>query len=188
MAAIAAILILTLAAQTTNLHPGPVTSPAVEQHIRELINELPADSQIRRQLLQGSRGNGVHYPWMDEMQKQEIKKVIVWVAISFDRRGRPKKMNINHTEYFVQYDAGETPVSDAIRLNAIRAAGLEKQLDNLALQRTAKGFWLDVPRPRPHPFVGGAEVEFLDDEWLPVPNVPIFGTNRGGQQPTGAGR
>jgi len=143
------------------------SSPAVEEHIRDIIRELPPDSELRRELLLGARGNGVHYAWMDQMRKQGIKRVVVWIDIRFNHKGRPKKMGLNRTEYFAQYEGG-IPISDDARLGVTRATGLEKELTTLALERARHGSWVDVPRPRPRPFIGGTQVQFLDDEWLPA--------------------
>ena len=168
---IALILFLTVMIPMGSPQVERVTNPTVEEHIRELIGGLPDDSFLRHELQQGVRGDGVHYPWMDEMRKQGIKRVVVWINIRYARNGRPKQMSVNRTEYFTQYDAGGALVSDTARLNAIRASGLEKELDDLALGRAEHGFWVDVPRPRPNPFVGGFHAEFLDDEWFPIPPV-----------------
>jgi hypothetical protein len=175
MAPIAIFFMLAIGAPAGASQARPATSPAVEEHIRQVIKQLPPDSLLRRALLRGARGDGVHHPWMDEMRRQGIKRVLVWIDIRFKRNGHPKRMRLDRTEYFAQYSGG-APISDAKRLAAIRASGLEKELDNLALQRAARGHWLDVPRPRPHPFLGGTIVEFFDDEWLPGPRVAPYGT------------
>ncbi|MFZ0636881.1 MAG: hypothetical protein WA755_00370 [Candidatus Acidiferrales bacterium] len=171
---IALILVLTVAAPMRNWKAEQVSSSAVEEHIREVIKELPPNSLLRGELLQGARGDGVHYPWMDDMQKEGIKRVVVWVDIRFDPRGRPKQMSVDRTQYFTEYDAGGAPVSETERLKVIRASGLENQLNNLALHRAMHGAWVDVPRPKPRPFVGRTTVEFLDDEWLPMLHAPIY--------------
>jgi hypothetical protein len=160
-------------AQAAGSQAETKSSPVVEAHIRGIIAELPTDSDLRRGLLQGARGNGVHYPWMDEMRRQGIKRVVIWIDISFDHKGRPKKMNVNRTEYFTQY-AGGTPISDNTRVDAIRASGLEGELNTIALEKAKHGFWLDVPRPKPHPFIGGTQTEFLDDEWLPALSAALY--------------
>jgi len=159
-------LFLALAGEGMQSQAQAPNSPTVEEHIRAVINELPPDSPLRRNLLQGGRGDGVHYSWMDDMRKLNIKRAVVWIDISFDRRGRPKKTTLNRIEYFAQYDGG-TAISNIEQTNAIRASGLDKQLSAPALDRAAHGAWTDVPRPRPHPFAGGMQVQFLDDEWLP---------------------
>jgi hypothetical protein len=160
-------LILALVLSTSGLQAGQEPS-AVDIHIQQVIEQLPSESLLRAQLLDGARGNGVRFSWMDELRKRGIKRVLVGVDITFDRHGHPKQMSLGRTEYFTQYDFGGTPSLDTELLNAIRVSGLEKQLDALAMQKAAHGHWVDVPRPRPNPFVGGTQIEFLDDEWLPV--------------------
>jgi ethanolamine utilization microcompartment shell protein EutL len=51
----------------------------VEKHIQQIMKELPSESLLRGLLLQGARGNGVHYAWMDELSKHGIKRVVVGV-------------------------------------------------------------------------------------------------------------
>lgn len=166
-------LIITLVTQTNSSQQKTPPLSAVEEHIRDVIRELPADSFLRKELLQGVRGNGVHYAWMDEMRKQGVKRAVVWIDIRFNRKGRPKKMNLNRAEYFAQYEGG-IPISDSAQLEIVRATGLEKELSALALEEAGHGFWCDVPRPRPHPFVGGTRIEFLDDEWLPALSGALY--------------
>lgn len=148
-------------------------SPELEAHIRDVIKELPAESDLRHSLLQGARGNGVHYHWMDEMRKQGVRRALIWVDISFDSKGRPTKMNLNRTEFFAQYEGG-VPISNSTSLETIRASGLEKELSTLALERARHGYWFDLPRPKPRPFTGGTQIEFLDDEWLPALTVAMY--------------
>ena len=161
----ALVLLIALIAQTRYLQET-ANSPAVEAHIRDVIKELPADSLLCRGLLQGARGNGVHYSWMDDMRKQDVRRAVIWVDISFDSKGHPKKMSINRLEYFMAYDGG-VPISESTRLETIRTSALEKELSTLALEKARHGYWIDIPRPRPRPFIGGTHVDFLADEWLP---------------------
>jgi hypothetical protein len=148
-------------------------SPAVEAHIRDVLTELPADSDLRRNLLDGARGNGVRYRWMDDMRKQGIRRAVVLIDISFDSRGRPRNTSFNRTEYFAQY--GERfPISDGTQLKTTRTSGLEKELTTIALEKAKHGSWVDVPHPKPRPFVGGTQIEFLDDEWLPAVSVAVY--------------
>ena len=147
--------------------------PSVEQHIRDIERELPAESMLRRRLLNGARGNGVHQPWMDDMRKQDVKRAVVDVAIHFDRHGRAKQIVFKRINFYTEYDSG-TPISDSAKLNEIRSSGLEQTLMDVALQRAKRGFWTDIPHPKPKPFDGGASLEFFDDEWLPVPDIPMY--------------
>ena len=166
-------LIMILLPEISNLQARQTTSPSVEEHVRDVTKGLPADSGLRQELLQGARGNGLRYPWMDEMRKQGIKRVAVCIDIRFDHKGRPTRMKLSRTEYFEQYENG-APISDIKRLEIARTSGLEEKLHAIALDRAKRGFWTDVPRPTPRPFVGGTRVEFLDDEWLPVPSSPMY--------------
>jgi hypothetical protein len=166
------ILLIALVAQLRYLQET-AKSPVVEAHVCDVIKELPADSELRHSLLQGARGNGVHYHWMDGMRKQGVRRAVIWVDISFDSKGRPKKMNLNRTEFFTQYEGG-VPISKGTSLETIRTSGLEKELSTIALEKAKHGSWIDVPHPKPRPFVGGTQIEFLDDEWLPALPVALY--------------
>lgn len=139
--------------------------PQVKRHINDLISELPANSSLTRQLASGAHGSGIHHIWMDDMRRENIKRAIVWISIRFNRHGKPKQMRIERIEYFAQYENGERVSGTSV---------LEQRLSTDALQKAANGFWVDVPRPRPHPFVGAAAVEFFDDEWLPTLSAPFY--------------
>lgn len=166
-----AFVLLTVAMQGAQVTSEP--EQGIEQHIRNIVSGLPADSALRRELLSGARGNGLHQPWMDDMRKEGVKKAVIQVGIHFDRHGRAKRMVLAGAQFYTDYD-GETPISDAAKLNEIRSSGLEHVLEDLALQRAAHGAWTDVPHPRPEPFDGGARLEFFDDEWLPTPTIPLY--------------
>jgi hypothetical protein len=163
---IALAIVLAIGVPWGNPQMAQTTSVRAEEHIQKIIKDLPPDSSLRRALAEGARGNGVHHAWMDEMREKGVKRVLVGVDITFDRRGRPKQMKVSSTQYFSNYE-GADQISDPDQLNAIRASGLEKQLYDLALQEAAHGYWHDVLRPKPNPFVGGTQIQFLDDEWLP---------------------
>ena len=164
-------VLVTVATQGAQVAHEP--EPSVEEHIRDIVKELPIGSALRQQLLRGARGNGLHQPWMDDMRKEGVKRAVIQVGIRFDRHGRAKQMILKRIEFYTGYDGG-IPVSDAAKLNEIRSSGLGQALTNLALQRAAHGAWIDVPRPRPEPFDGGANLEFYDDEWLPTATVPLY--------------
>ncbi len=143
------------------------------QHIRELIRELRDNSLLHQELLAGARGDGIHQVWMDSMRRQGIKCAVVWIAIEFNHAGRAKEARLHHVRYFANYE-GADEISGAARHKAIRDSGLEKRLIDLAMAEVAKGSWVDVPRPRPHPFVGGSKLVFFDDEWLPTVKGAAF--------------
>jgi hypothetical protein len=114
---------------------------------------------------------------MIDMRQEGVKRAVVWVAIDFDRSGKPKRMKIYRTDYFTTYE-GASKVSDPNRVTSIRTTGLEQKLTSVALENTAHGFWTDVPHPKPRPFVGGAKVEFFDDEWIPTLTAPMYCVGR----------
>ena len=152
-------------------------SPETERYILEVVRNLPADSSLRQQLVNGARGTGIRYAWMDAMHQEGIRRAVVWVNINFDRRGKPKQIRFERVEYFPDYDSKRRVLNFA-QLGSIRASGLEQRLADLAVQKAAHGAWVDVPHPRPRPFVGATKVEFFDDEWLPA-NPPLYCAGEG---------
>jgi hypothetical protein len=157
----------------SNSQNAQEAKPDVEEHIRKIASELPTDSTLRRELLSGARGDGVHYAWMDTLRKADIRRVEVSIAIQYKRNGKPKKTTVVRTECFTQYENG-IPILCSARFKTTGADGLEQALDNLALQRAEHGAWADVPHPHLHPFTGGIRIEFFDDEWLPTWRVPLY--------------
>jgi hypothetical protein len=168
-----AVLAWFLASPTTGSEVPAKTNPDAEQQIAELMKELPSSSSLHQRLVHGGRGDGEHHSWMDEMQRERIRRILAVVRISFNHRGRPKKLAIERVEFFTDYD-GQKQLTDVERLAKIRATGLEKEITNLAIERSNHGMWVDVPHPRPQSFVGAAWVEFFDNEWLPVFQVPMY--------------
>lgn len=148
----------------------------VDKHLHDIAQQLPSNSQLRGEILAGAHGSGTREEWMDEMARMGVKEVDVSVDITFAHNGHPKHLAVSRVQYFSQYD-GASPISDAPKLEAIRDSGLEDQLKTVALERASHGSWVDVPRPRPKPFVGEVDIEFFDDEWLPVWPVLYFARN-----------
>lgn len=158
------------------LSTGQRDRKLVEDHIREIMNALPVDSFLRHELEAGARGDGIHRLWMDEMKRESVKRAVVKISIQFSRKGYPRDMGVANVIYYDDYDSISKQITDQIRLDRIRASGVERDLRKAALERAAHGSWVDVPRPRAKPFVGGTTVEIFDDEWLPVV-PPLFSAN-----------
>jgi hypothetical protein len=119
MVPIAIFFMLAIGAPAGTSQARPATSPAVEEHIRQTIKELPPNSLLRRALLQGARGDGIHYPWMDLMHREGVKRAIVWVGIRFDHRGRPKQIRLSKVQYFTEYAGEGSEVTDPARLTQL---------------------------------------------------------------------
>jgi len=104
-----------------------------QEHIRRLIQSLPDDSRLRHYLEAGHHGNGVHYPWMDDMLRLDVKHVVFFV----ERKGRRKLRNIKivHIVYFSDFDGNCSQITDPERLSRIQGSGLEAKLLEVATQR-----------------------------------------------------
>ncbi len=155
----------------------PPTSYAdAHTHVSKVAANLPRDSNLRYLIQEGGYGDGVHHFWMDNMRQEGVREADVSISIEFKHDGRPSKMKVAAERYYRKYDSQDR-IKDARQLERIRDSGLADELERIALRRAAGGVWLDVPRPRPSPFVGGTTVVFLDDGWLPTLRKPLFTTH-----------
>jgi hypothetical protein len=89
-ACVATVLTLALIAIARDPQSAKEVPAAAQQHIQQLINGLSPESNLRQELLSGAHGDGASKPWMADMRHEGVKRALVWVAIDFDRRGRPK--------------------------------------------------------------------------------------------------
>jgi len=161
--ATALIPLLILAMPQRSVHK--VTPNAeVKEHIREVIESLPEDSQMRLNLEQGMRGDGFRYPWMDQMRNEGVKRALI--TISFEWDGKPHKMKLARAVFYSKYDEDCAQIEDESQLRRIRETGLEKQLESVAMDRTSNARWSSWDNPTPH-IHGLSWTEFTDDEWLP---------------------
>jgi hypothetical protein len=148
------------------------TDPTVEKHIEEVSQALPAGTSFRLSLERGFRGEGIHYSWMDDMRREGVKRVLI--GVRFEWVGRPKDIKVVKIRYYRKYDADCAQITDHANLDRIRASGLTRELEDVAIQLAAtsgRSFQVDGPEPSGS---GGGTVELLDDEWLPHP-PPLLG-------------
>jgi len=67
-ASIAIVLTLSLGTSASNPQSLSKLPLAAQEHIRQLMNELSPDSDLRRELLSGAHGDGAPKPWMADMR------------------------------------------------------------------------------------------------------------------------
>lgn len=159
------VCIVFLVFGTVRLAMGQASASAtVENHIHQVIESLPPSSQIRHELENGARGDGVHYPWMDEMRRQGIKRALV--VIRFEWRRHPIQMSVVKTLYFDSYDTDCEQITAQAKLDKIQESRLPQMLQSYAMSQTERSHWFSVDQ-KIRGKHGQSNVELLDDEWLP---------------------
>ena len=151
--------------------PRPVSPVVPEEHIRQVIHSLPADSEMRAELERGDRGDGIHHPWMDYMRDRGIRRARAF--LSFSWRGRPTNIHVERMAFFKAYDMNCSQISDPAVLNLIKSSGLYDALGGFAADQTARSRWTYLDK-KPKASEGTAILDLLDDEWLPVLPASLF--------------
>lgn len=169
------LIILNLALLVAlNLHTTqmtPVVSSQVKEHLNRVAEGLRSDSLLHKKLSEGVHGDGVHYPWMDEMRRDGVKRVEVEIGLEWFFG--PRREEVKRVMYFTDYEGPESQITDPVRIKYYQTSGLEEELKRIALERGRHGAWFEDP-PHQHPphwwfFPSATEIELMDDEWLPVP-------------------
>jgi hypothetical protein len=154
-----------------------VTSQSDQEHIRQVILSLPTDSEMRSYLERGDRGDGVHYPWMDQMKKLGVKRARVFLDFTWSAwRRHPVDIGLSRIALYKSYDGNCAQITDPEQRRLIENAGLRRELERFAAAETAKSHWFYIDK-RPLANHGLAAVELFDDEWLPrfSPNLMTLG-------------
>lgn len=175
--------------------PAPnAPNAASERAVRQLTESLSPKSMWRKMLEHGARGDGIRWPWMDEMRKQGIKLAVLTFDFDWIEGGRGlrnlKDWRLVSAKYFTSYDGLGTstaqPITDARQISAIGASGLGSRLEAVALARAKRGFWIEDPghqHPPRQTGTGYKQVFLADNEWLPVQMFPWFGQYEQGTTP-----
>jgi hypothetical protein len=145
----------------------------------------------RNMLEHGARGDGIHRPWMDEMQKQGITLEVLTFEFEWTQGGETlkdlKNWKFASAMYFTDYDyPSSQPITDPSRLKTINASALEGKLEAVALPRAMQGIWFESPgdqHPAQQTGTGYSRIFLADNEWLPVQNFPWFGQYEPGTTP-----
>jgi hypothetical protein len=153
-------------------------STDTQEHLHQVAETLPPNSTLRRALSGGAHGDGIRHPWMDEMKRAGVKCARVELGLTWFFG--PRFLKIARVMYFSEYDNPDSQIVGAERIKYFQSSGLEKKLQEVALQRGAHGMWFESP-PAQHPsrwgpVPAGIQIELFDEEWLP--NFPPFYWNR----------
>src|SRR5665213_2320735 len=76
--------------------------------IQRLIKSLPPDSTFRHMLEHGAKGDGIHHPWMDVMQKDGVKLAEFTFEFVWFKKGRERvDWQLVSQCYFRDYEGSE---------------------------------------------------------------------------------
>jgi hypothetical protein len=157
---------------------------ADQGHIRQVILSLPTESEMRSFLERGDRGDGVHYPWMDQMKELGVKRARVFLDFTWSAwRRHPVDIGFRRIALYKSYDGNCDQITDPEQLRLIENAGLRRELERFAATATAKSHWFYIDN-RPLANHGLATVELFDDGWLPRFSPNLMPLGGGEKQPT----
>lgn len=131
---------------------------ASDAQISQLMATLPRESALRLAWEAGSRGDGVHFPWMDKMKHQGVRRA--WVVVVGGITKDPNRLAVDHTTYYSGYQGGSSEILDASWIERIRESGLAADLEKVALERAPSSPWYQHDSTR-------IPIDLLDDAQLP---------------------
>ena len=157
------------------------SSQTSEERVQHVLTGLGTYNLLRYELMSGSRGNGVHYPWMDRMQQYGIKQAVF--RIDFVWESGVKSLKIKKVFFFDRYYEYESIIKDQQLLKRIRKEGLEQELRGAILLRAEESInqmiKKDIERTKITPDWGRGRLQLhlLDDEILPILDDMPWWTN-----------
>jgi hypothetical protein len=157
-------------------------STETQEHLHKVAETLPPGGTLRRALSYGAHGDGIHYPWMEEMKRDGVKCAQVELELTWFFG--PRFLKIARVMYFSEYDNSDSQILDPQRIKYFQSSGLQEKLQEVALQRGTHGMWVESP-PAQHPsrwgpVPAGIQIDLFDEEWLP--SFPPFYWNRDSSQ------
>jgi hypothetical protein len=155
------LLTLIMCAQS----PSAELKSACEERAQKVLRTLESNNSLRYALERGNRGDCIHQPWMDNMQRLGIKQASFLIEYSW-KHGKVS-FKIKSVTYFQRYypDSDEYVIKGR-RLHEIERSGLAQELSDAVLARVRKG-----PFAIHHPDqvdTDEFQANVLDDESLPV--------------------
>ena len=111
----------------------------------------------------GERGDGVHYPWMDDMRRLGIKQA--FFVVHFTYRNGAYQYKVKEVHYMRRYYCGEGEVTGGSLRREIRKSGLERALNDAVIARIKR---FEKPYQSGNVTEGVEYRYLLDDENLPI--------------------
>jgi hypothetical protein len=171
-----ALLIMTLAATVCASRQADIQKPPAANQFPDqsvIKDELPLGSDLRQRLDAGQHGDGMDRPYMRAMREAHVKRALFEVAGTWTKSLH--SLTVVRRLYFGKYDGPSAQVTDSTKLAEIKRSGLEKLLEQVALERakTTHLFSLHGSKEPPPWRVYGFQ-EFFDDPILPEQRTPLF--------------
>jgi hypothetical protein len=143
-----------------------------EERIARILKTLEPDNTLRLALEDGTRGKGVHEPWMDKMQAFQVKQA--WFTIDFTWFNGVESLKITDVRYLRTYYRYDSAIKDQKTLDELHSGRLEQDLRAAALSRAIDHVLAIIEgvqrsaNVNPKKAHGTLYVNLLDDEILPA--------------------
>ena len=174
--AAAVLLVLTVAClwsiAAAHQPQGGDNVQAPEERVRRMIEKLEPNNRLRYALERGDRGSGPHHAWMDQMRQQAIKQASY--SIRFLWSPTHKNLKIEDTAYLTDYYLFDTKITNASKLNDIDRSGLKRALERAILARAKENLTERARELKSEWLCGVLYLNLLDDEVLPILDVPAY--------------
>jgi hypothetical protein len=143
-----------------------------EERVRRVLETLEPNNRLRYALERGDRGTGPHYAWMDQMRDQGVKQA--YYRIRFVWSPGIRKLDIEKTFYLTHYYLFDPHITDESKLNEIDKSGLKRALEDAILARARKNLRQRAREMKTQWLCGVLYLNLLDDEVLPILDVPAL--------------
>jgi hypothetical protein len=159
---------LTLFPTSVSAQQKPDCGQNDKNWLQQVINSIEDPSNILKRNIEGGyRGDCVKEPWMDQMQKLEVKQVTVTLSFKW-HGGRITSLRVLQLDYHPEYYRNTIVINDPQKLGRIKR--ILDDVVSIAGLTKARIFMTNIlERERKRRSASGTVfVELLDDERLPV--------------------